>query len=173
MSRILTTCSAAAVLAAIGWAAPASALTMKECGAKYQAAKTAGTLKDMKWADFRKAQCADEDATAAEAKAVDPDADAKPATKPNPATATAPKTGDAKSGSAAAGAGVSATTASGPAVFPKEVSAKYASETPGRARMHTCVDQYRANKETGANGGLTWIQKGGGYYSQCNAKLKG
>ena len=39
--------------------------------------------------------------------------------------------------------------------------------------MHTCVDQYNANKASNANGGLKWIQKGGGYYSECNKRLKG
>jgi hypothetical protein len=39
--------------------------------------------------------------------------------------------------------------------------------------MHTCVDQYNANKAGNANGGLKWIQKGGGYYSECTKKLKG
>ncbi|MBS0253130.1 MAG: hypothetical protein JSR78_18885 [Proteobacteria bacterium] len=58
------------------------------------------------------------------------------------------------------------------AVFPKMVDTKYAKESAGRARMHTCLDQYKANKATGGNGGLKWIQKGGGYYSQCNAALK-
>ena len=43
----------------------------------------------------------------------------------------------------------------------------------GKARMHTCVDQYNANKTTNGNGGLKWIQKGGGYYSECTKKLKG
>jgi hypothetical protein len=38
-------------------ASPANALTMAECSAKYQAAKDAGTLKGMKWNDFRKAEC--------------------------------------------------------------------------------------------------------------------
>jgi hypothetical protein len=38
--------------------------------------------------------------------------------------------------------------------------------------MHTCLDQYRANKATGANGGLRWIQKGDGYYSECVRRLK-
>ena len=38
--------------------------------------------------------------------------------------------------------------------------------------MHTCRDQYNANKATNANGGLRWIQKGGGYYSECNKHLK-
>jgi hypothetical protein len=39
--------------------------------------------------------------------------------------------------------------------------------------MHTCLDQYNANKATNANGGLKWIAKGGGYYSECNKHLKG
>lgn len=39
--------------------------------------------------------------------------------------------------------------------------------------MHTCLDQYHANKAGGGNGGLKWIQKGGGYYSECNKRLKG
>ena len=39
--------------------------------------------------------------------------------------------------------------------------------------MHTCVDQYNANKASNGNGGLKWIKKGGGYYSECNKKLKG
>ncbi|HZC96951.1 MAG TPA: hypothetical protein VE267_12625, partial [Bradyrhizobium sp.] len=43
--------------------APAQALTSQECSAKYQAAKTAGTLNGQKWNDFRKAQCG-ADATA-------------------------------------------------------------------------------------------------------------
>jgi len=58
------------------------------------------------------------------------------------------------------------------AVFPAAVDAKYASEKPGRARRKTCLDQYKANKATNANGGLKWLQKGGGYYSQCVKKLK-
>ena len=61
----------------------------------------------------------------------------------------------------------------GPAVFPSAVDPKYAKETAGKGRMHTCVDQYNANKATNANGGMKWIQKGGGYYSECNKKLKG
>ncbi|HYY39542.1 MAG TPA: hypothetical protein VE801_17505, partial [Xanthobacteraceae bacterium] len=36
---------------------PARALTMKECSAKYQAAKSAGTLGGQNWRDFRKTQC--------------------------------------------------------------------------------------------------------------------
>ena len=65
------------------------------------------------------------------------------------------------------------TSKSGGAVFPSSVSSKYSSESAGKARMHTCLDQYNANKSGNGNAGLHWIQKGGGYYSQCNAKLKG
>jgi hypothetical protein len=61
----------------------------------------------------------------------------------------------------------------GNAVFPNAVSSKYASESAGKARMHTCLDQYRANKASNGNGGLKWIQRGGGYYSECNKHLKG
>jgi hypothetical protein len=58
-------------------------------------------------------------------------------------------------------------------VFPTAVSPKYLDESSGKARMHTCLDQYNANKATNANGGLTWIARGGGYYSECNKQLKG
>ena len=59
-----------------------------------------------------------------------------------------------------------------PPVLPAAVAAKYSSETPGKARMHTCRDQYATNKSSDANGGMKWIQKGGGYYSTCLKKLK-
>jgi hypothetical protein len=65
-----------------------------------------------------------------------------------------------------------AAAASSSAIFPKAIDPKYSKESAGKARMHTCLDQYKANKANSANGGLKWIQKGGGYYSQCNAKLK-
>ena len=135
---------------------PAQALTAQECSAKYQAAKTAGTLGGQKWNDFRKANCA-ADAAATPAAA--------PATTPAPA---APK--EAKKEAAPAAAPAAPT---GPAVFPTAVDAKYSKEKEGTARMHSCLDQYNANKATGGNGGLKWIQKGGGYYSECTKKLKG
>jgi hypothetical protein len=61
----------------------------------------------------------------------------------------------------------------GGATFPKAIAPKYSKESAGRARMHTCLDQYNANKATSGNGGLRWIAKGGGYYSECNKRLKG
>src|ERR1700730_3759707 len=51
---------------ALAATSPARALTTQECSAKYQAAKTAGTLNGQKWNDFRKAECG-ADATAAPA----------------------------------------------------------------------------------------------------------
>ena len=59
------------------------------------------------------------------------------------------------------------------AVFPKAVDPKYSKDSAGKQRQQTCLDQYNANKKTNSNGGLTWIQKGGGYYSECNKRLKG
>jgi hypothetical protein len=135
---------------ALAASAPAQALTTQECSAKYQAAKSAGTLNGQKWNDFRKAECG-------------ADAAAAPAATPAAAPAAAKKEVAPAAASAPAGN----------AVFPSAVDPKYAKETAGKARMHTCVDQYNANKASGANGGLKWIAKGGGYYSECNKKLKG
>ena len=59
---------AASGLAAFAVTSQAHALTAQECSAKYQAAKTAGTLGGQKWNDFRKAQCG-ADAAAAPAAA--------------------------------------------------------------------------------------------------------
>jgi hypothetical protein len=80
-------------------------------------------------------------------------------------------------GAAAAPTSTSTAPAGGPthtnAVFPTAVSPKYANLPAGRARMLTCLDQYKANKADNMNGGLKWIQKGGGYYSMCNRHLRG
>jgi hypothetical protein len=70
-------------------------------------------------------------------------------------------------------AATTAAAPAGPATCPSAVDPKYAKETAGKARMHTCVDQYNANKAANANGGMKWIEKGGGYYSECTKKLKG
>ncbi|ADV10459.1 MULTISPECIES: hypothetical protein [Mesorhizobium] len=137
--------------AAAAPAAPADnggkGLSMAECSTKYQAAKTANTLNGMKWNDFRKTECG---AAASDDDTV-PAADEASYTKePAKPTTAAPK-------------GVT---------FPSAISPKYTSETPGKGRMHTCLDQYYALKDANSLGGLKWIQKGGGFYSLCNAKLK-
>jgi hypothetical protein len=128
---------------------PVQALTMQECSARYKAAQTAGTLNGQKWNDFRKAECGSDTA-------------ATPAGAP-----AAPKAAEAKPKAAAAPA------SAGNAVFPTAVDPKYAKETAFKARIHTCSDQWNANKASNANGGLKWIQKGGGYWSECNKRLKG
>ena len=71
-------------------------------------------------------------------------------------------------------AGSPATAPAG-AIYPPAVAPKYAKEPAGTARQHTCLDQYNANKAAGGagNGGMNWIAKGGGYYSECNKRLKG
>ena len=63
--------------------------------------------------------------------------------------------------------------APGTAVFPSAISPTYANEKPYKARLKTCSDQYKANKAVNANGGLKWIQKGGGYWSECKKHLQG
>ena len=151
--------------AALVATAPAQALTSQECSAKYQAAKKDGSLGTTKWNDFRKAQCG-ADATPAAAPTA-----AAPSAPPPPAE---PKAAAKKEAApAAAPAPTMPTMPMGNAVFPSAVDAKYAKESAGKARLHTCVDQYNANKTSNGNGGLKWIEKGGGYYSECNKKLKG
>jgi hypothetical protein len=102
---------------------PAQALTVKECSAKYKEAQAAGTLRGMKWNEFRKAQCG--------------------------------------------------STASAAAVFPSAVAPTHAKLPSAKGRLETCRDQYNANKATNANGDLKWVQRGGGYYSECVKRLKG
>ena len=153
-------------LAALAMSSQANALTAQECSAKYQAAKTAGTLGGQKWNDFRKAQCGADAAAGPTAAAP---AAAAPAAEPKEA-AKKPSKKEAKEAAKEAAAPAAP---SGPAVYPNAVDPKYSKETAGKARMHTCVDQYNANKAGNGNGGMKWIQKGGGYYSECSKKLKG
>ncbi len=163
-SRLI--CASIAIAFAMAVASPAMALTMKECSAKYKAAQKAGTLKGMKWNDFRKAECgASAKPAAAAAPAAEP---AKKTTETKTKTEKKTKT-EPKTKTTTIAAPMKPTTA----VFPRGIDPKYAKETPGKARMHSCVDQYNANKAHNANGGLKWIQKGGGYWSECNKRLKG
>ena len=145
---------AVSAFAAFAATTPAQALTAQECSAKYQAAKTAGTLGDQKWNDFRKAQCGADAAAATPAAGTAAPKEAAARPKQDAATAAAPA------------------APAGPAVFPSAVDPKYSKETASKARMHTCADQWKANKAANTTGGLRWIQKGGGYWSECNKKLK-
>jgi hypothetical protein len=128
--------AAAAIAGLTAETGPAHALTMTECSAKYKEAKGAGTLNGMTWNDFRKAQCG---SNASAAPAGSPSAAAPSAPAAPPASATASN-----------------------AVFPSAVDSKYSKDSPGKARRETCLDQYKANKANNGNGGLKWIQKGGG-----------
>jgi hypothetical protein len=152
------------VLGLSAFATPAAALSTKDCSVKYQAAKQAGTLNGQKWNDFRKAECgAPPDA----ATTTVPNPLAPAGTKPAPTTAapaSAPATTAAKP--------TLAPSTAGSAAYPAAVDPKYAKESAGKARMHTCLDSYNAAKAAGTLGGAKWIQKGGGYYSACNARLK-
>ncbi|BCM22160.1 hypothetical protein [Mesorhizobium sp. J8] len=144
--------AALAVTALVAWnASPASALTMKECGETYRAAKEGGTLNGMDWAAFRKEKCA---TSAGENVGAD---SAKTAEQQKTETSAA---------------SVASTVAPAGVTFPTTLAAEFKTEKPAKARMKTCLQGYHDNKEAGTLNGLRWIQKGGGYYSLCNARLK-
>ncbi|TJX65083.1 MAG: hypothetical protein E5W21_10915, partial [Mesorhizobium sp.] len=130
-----------AVLAAtafVAWSvAPASALTMKECGENYRTAKEGGTLNGMDWAAFRKEKCA---MSAAESVSADTGETALQAKKET-GTAVAP------------------TIAPEGVTFPTTLAAEFKTEKPAKARMKTCLQGYHGNKEAGTLNGLRWIQK--------------
>ena len=130
---------------------------MKACGEKWQAAKAAGTTGGTTWPKFL-AECRSGAAKTQPAAATS-----------STSAATAAKAEPAK---AAAAAKPPAPQPTGSIVFPNEVSPKFSSLSAGRARRKTCSEQYQANKTNNANGGLKWLEKGGGYWSLCNAKLK-
>src|SRR6478736_4828116 len=117
-AKLLCAVAAVSGLAALAAMTPAQALTTQECSAKYQAAKTAGTLGGQKWNDFRKAQCG---------------ADATPAAAPAAPAAAAPAPAAKEAKKEAAPAAAPALPA-GPAVYPNAVDPKYAKESPGKAR---------------------------------------
>ncbi len=155
----------------VAGASPARAETMKECSVKFQAAKQGGTLNGADWKTFRATQCSKTASAATSAPASGlPVAAADPAATTNTAAAT-PAAVAAPESKRHASSG-DAPVATGNASFPGKIDAKYASLTPGRARMKTCDDQYKLNKANGGNGGMKWLQKGGGYYSACVKHLK-
>jgi hypothetical protein len=165
MKSGLAALCAAAVAAVTLSAAPVGAQApnrLKACNDEWNAMKAGGAIGDKKYADFRK-ECLARAAAPAPAPAPDTATATPPAAQPpGPRTAT-----PAAPPASARGA------VTGEPVFPTAVSPKYATQKAGQARMHTCLDQYNENKATGGNGGLKWIQKGGGYYSECTKRLKG
>jgi hypothetical protein len=190
---IRSSLTAALLLAASTALLPAYAKSMTECAAQWQTMKTAGQTASLKYKDFSKS-CMTGGAAAAATPAAPAPVVAAPAVKPaTVATALAPAPTPAKPrkvraktvapvaandpslNTDPAQAAPAAPTITAPAgvVFPRQISAQYASESAGKARMHTCLDAYHQNKDANSLGGLVWIQKGGGFYSLCNASLKG
>lgn len=127
---------------------------MKICGDKWRIAKESSATSGQTWTQFL-AKCRTETAAivapAAPAKPVVSIAETPAPASENPAVASAPGK---------------------PAVYPGAIAAKFASEKPYRARQKTCSEQYQANKARGDNGGQRWLEKGGGYWSECNKRLK-
>ena len=119
---------------------------MKICGEKWQAAKASGATHGASWPKFL-----------AECRSNLPNEPTQ-AKKPAPTPIVDPQQGSKVAG--------------GP-VFPTGMSSKFADLRPAQARQKTCSEQYQSNKATGGNAGLNWLEKGGGYWSQCNKKLKG
>lgn len=146
-----------AALANVAASVPAQAKTEKECAAEWKQMKADNQTAGKKRKDFI-TECRG-------------NGTAPPTTTPSsPPTASnpppAPKTTTRKPAAPPP-------AVTGNIVFPPTVSPKYSKDTAGKQRMETCLDQYKANKANNANGGLKWIQKGGGYYSECNKHLKG
>lgn len=137
----------------------AHAISNQECHKQFTAAKD-GKAKGQSFKEFKAANCVDKKTSSDENKGnVKKEADK----------------GDKKAdASTSKGSSTAATTAvdTGDAVFPTAIAEKYASEKEGNARMKTCLDQYNSNKASNKNGKLKWIQKGGGYYSECTKRLK-
>jgi outer membrane biosynthesis protein TonB len=183
-------------------AAPAAAAPVDIrhiCSEKYQAAKAAGTLNGEAWPQFYSRCTIETKANPPPAEVAQPPAPAPvvaapppPAPAPAPVVAAPPPPAPAPVAEAPVPPPVAAPSPVNPlrkpatkpmapaaaaapstAVFPTAIAPAYANEKPGKARMKTCDDQYKANKATNANGGLKWIQKGGGYWSECNKRLKG
>lgn len=158
MRHGLATLFAGLVVIGLLSASPAGAMSLKECSALYQTAKADGTLGTMNWTEFRTARCAGGQVQAKGAAAGDTKGAVQGAATPLAAQAMAP--------------GTPVKQMVPDSLFPDAVDPKFAAEKPTLARLHTCAVAYRSAKQAQALNGLRWIQKGGGFYSLCNRKLK-
>ena len=149
---------------------------MKECGAKWQAAKAAKQTGNQTWPKFL-SKCRADSAK----KSAKPDTKAKADSKAKTtkkAKSTEKADSKAKKTTRTTTRKSTSKVAGAPAgiVFPRTVSAKYKDLSPGLARNKTCADRYNANKKSGkGNAGLTYIPKvkgGQGYWPLCNTSLK-
>lgn len=189
-SFALTAVPTAVLFAGASVLSPAGAadLSGPGCHAAFQAAKASGTLNGLSYLAFKAANCSKDAAKGA------PESSAPSSTQTTPAApsstaaqkpetpsvstmtgkekAEASATADAPMGVSKPATGKGAQIVSGKAVFPTAIAPQFAKLSTGKARLKTCAVQYQANKANGGNGGLTWIAKGGGYWSACNAHLK-
>ncbi|WP_241663777.1 hypothetical protein [Oecophyllibacter saccharovorans] len=149
-------------------AAAAGAMSARQCHQAFQAAKKDGSLNGQTYAAFKVAKCQTADVGAATPAGSGAAASGSVPAGAVPEAKTSENSDMVKPSAAAA---VTTTSAAG-VVFPQAIAPEFSKLTPGKARLQTCAAQYRANKPKGANGQLKWIQKGGGYWSQCNAHLK-
>ena len=144
---------------------------MKACGDEWRGVREAETANGVTWPQYL-ARCRAQAAERAGERA-----GRQRASRPLPAPSASPPAAPARRAERAAQpapkpqAESQAPRTSAP-VFPQEVAARHASERPALGRQRTCADQFKANKTTEANGGLRWIEQGGGYWSRCNAHLK-
>jgi hypothetical protein len=170
------------VLLMFALAQPASALTMRQCSAKYKAAQEAGVVGSMNWAEFREAECGTGASMAIE-KVKKPPAAAATGPSMQECSARYRAAKDASTLGAmtwnefrSAGCPTIIAKRSGSmlptmgTIFPASIARKYARMPAGKARMLTCRDQYRANKTAGV-AEPKWTEEGGGYYSECNRRL--
>ena len=125
-----------------GVAPPAQPLSLKECGLKYRAAKTDGSLGNRKWLDYRRSDGG---------------------IRPSAVTAQRPRVRSEASRSEALRR----------LIFPVSLAGEFSGQKPWEARMRTCLKSYREAKKAGTLYGVKWVEKGGGYYSECNKRLKG
>ena len=163
--RLIVSLAAATLFATTAGEALAASAVQKECSAKYQAAKSGGTLNGMTYNQFY-SQCAKEEKAGGAAT---------PAATAPAAPAAAPKAPTTAAAPAAPPPAPTTASTGGAAVFPTAVSPDFSKDSAGKARRETCLAQYKANGSSkgAANAGLKWIEKGGGYYSECNKRLKG
>lgn len=144
-------------LVTLGLQADAGTLSQKECSVLYQRAKRAGTLGAQRWEEFRQSTCG-------------APVDRVPEAIQNP-FATG-ETSTPSIGHKSKHLPAPASQPTGTPLFPSTLDPRYSDRSAGEARRLTCLDQYRTNRLAGANGGLAWTQKGGGYYSECAKRLR-
>jgi hypothetical protein len=139
---------------------------MKACGDKWRTVREVETTKGVTWPQFLGACRAQASAASAPTATGDAKRDAnREASREAPASPVPASPVPAKPSRQAALGG-------GSPIFPQDIATRHASERPALGRQRTCADQFKANKSADANGGLKWIEKGGGYWSRCNAHLK-